>query len=241
MTTKVRLFLFGCLSLALLVGMTVFGIYQASQSVPQFYQEALTLKPAEADRAGEELERHVLSLQNELQDRQPDWQLRVTDQQINGWLSSDLHEKFPELLPKDVENPRIQFDDGNASIACRLKVGQISVVLSILLQAYLTDQPNEIAIQVEHVRAGKLPVPLHNLLDQIAAAALDSGVVVRWSQHNGDPVALIRLPASGDTRNSNNLVLQQLNVKPGELQVAGGIDPAQPRVAESVGEKINRQ
>ena len=241
MTTRVRLILIGCSFLALLVGVAAFAVYQASQTVPEFYQQALVIKPAEADEAGDELERRVLLLQNELQDPLPNWLLSVTDQQINGWLSSDLVEKFPDLLPKQMSRPRIRFDDGKATIACQWKIGRFSVVLSLLLRAYLTDEPNEIALQVEHLRAGNLPVPLNDLLEQITEAARESNVLVRWSQQDGDPVALIRLPSNPDATDSSNWVLRKLEVRPGELQVVGESGSVQPRVAEFDGENVNRQ
>jgi hypothetical protein len=215
------------------------GAYQASQSVPDFYQEALQAPPQRADQAGDEFEQEVVALHNELRDSDT-WELALTDQQVNGWLATDLPEKFPGLLPEEAEEPRVAFRDEAIFVACRIDSGKLRAVLSLKLQPYLTDQPNEIAVRVDQVRAGALPIPLSQVLEQVSVAAINSGIPLRWAQEGSDPVALVSLPMDHpDLR--RGVVLEQLEVATGRFRVAGRADGSQSRVADSAGQYPNDQ
>jgi hypothetical protein len=219
------------MAMVLIGASSMFGLYRASQSVPEFYELAIEQETAAADRAGDELERQVVAMANDLEAGEH-WELALTDEQINGWLATDLREKFPQLLPREVQEPRVAFKDRAAHVACRLDTGRVSTVLSLKLETYLTDQPNEIAVRVQRVRAGLLPVPLTKILDQITAVALQSGVSLRWSQRDGDPVALVAFPTQRPELRPG-VVLQRLEVGSGELLVSGRADADEPRVART--------
>ncbi len=47
------------------------------------------------------------------------WSAVFTDEQINGWLAADLPEKFPQLLPPEIQDPRVVFAPGQLQLACR--------------------------------------------------------------------------------------------------------------------------
>ncbi len=231
---RLRHVVLGLSTLAVIAAGGCFGLFQASQSVPDFYAEALSRSGESADQAGDALEQQMVTLHNELQSGES-WELQMSDQQVNGWLATDLKQKFPQLLPAEIVEPRVVFREDAAHVACRLDTGKMSTVLSLKLQAYLTEQPNEVAIRIAHVRAGLLPVPLTQLLDRISATALASGLSLRWSQVEGDPVALVTLPTDRDDLRSG-VLLEKLAVSPGMLCVAGIADADQPRVAESTAE-----
>ncbi len=216
----------------------------ASQSVPKFYELAMELQPEEADQAGDEFERQVVAMASDLEEGHR-WSLVLTDHQVNGWLATDLLQKFPNLLPKEVEAPRIAFREQMASLACRVNTEKVSTVLSVNLEAYLTNEPNEIAIRVQRVRAGVLPVPLTKILDQITEVAHQSGISLRWTQREGDPVALVALPVERPELRPG-VVLERLEMGTGELVVEGVADDSgtgsQSRLAESTsGETPNSQ
>ena len=231
-----------CAGITGLVVVSIVGLftaYRASQSVPEFYQAALELELEEADEAGEQLEHRVLELQNDL-DAGESWRLQLSETQINGWLSQDLPQKFPKLLPSEVKAPRVALEDGKALVACRIETKKFSSVLSLCLTPYLTEEPNVVALRISKVRAGRLPVPLGDTLDKITNSARKSGIEVRWGQEDGDPVALVTLPSeSPDLK--QGVLLEMLEIANTEVTLAGtAAVENQSRVANST-EMHNRQ
>ncbi|MBJ44051.1 MAG: hypothetical protein CMJ80_12395 [Planctomycetaceae bacterium] len=231
---RVAVYVFG--TVVLFAMAILFFVYRASQAVPDFYQESLTIEPAAAAAAGDEFEHELLNTQNQLAAGN-EWQLVISDEQINGWLTADLEKKFPNLLPLEVTNPRVKFVDGEVKFACHVDTDKLAAVLSIDLEPYLTDQHNEIALRLRKVRAGRLPLPLSNLLDDISRQALDAGIVIRWTQADRNPIALFSLPNDhGDL--PEGFEVHYLKVIEGELQLAGTADAYQ---SVAVGETFNSQ
>lgn len=205
--------------LVALAGASLFFVYRASQAVPDFYTQALDIESDTADAAGDQLEQQVVELHNELE-RGSNWELVLTAEQVNGWLATDLEEKFPGLLPSEVHQPRVAFQDGTTHIACRVQTPKMNTVLSLALQPYLTDTPNELAIRVAHVRAGNVPVPLKGLLDRVAAAAMQAQFPLRWAQEEGDPVAIVQVPTEREDLRPG-VVIETVRVEDGRLYVSG--------------------
>ena len=194
--------------------------YRATQQVPEFYQAALAHQPALQKAAADQLERQVLELHNEA--RKPGrWEARFSQEQINGWLATDLPTKFPGALPEGVFDPRVAIDTGRMQLAVRYDQGDVSTVLSLAGDAYLTDQPNEVAIHIEHVRAGAFPVPLAQFLDEISEHAGDAGLPIRWAEQDGDPVALVTLPLDRAEFKGKQLQVERLEIAAGEIVVSG--------------------
>ena len=177
---------------------------------------------------GAQLEQAVLDMHNEAL-RGGRWQAVFTDEQLNGWLAADLPEKFPYLLPRGVAEPRIVIEKNEAHIACRYDNGQISTVISFALAINLTDEPNTLAVQVSKLRAGVLPVPLRQFLDPITTAAQNSQVPLRWSQADGDPVALVTIPAKRGDYAVEEIHIDSIELRDGELRLAGTSVQAPPR------------
>ena len=90
-------------------GVLVGCLYWATQQAPEFYEQALQKPPQEEAQAGDELERQVLDLRNELRS-EGRFNVEFSHDQINGWLAADLPDKFPQLLPRGVSEPRIAFE-----------------------------------------------------------------------------------------------------------------------------------
>jgi hypothetical protein len=196
------------------------GAFRAARHEPEFYQRALLMEPQQQQEAGEQLERSVLELHNNV--RKPGrWEAVFTDEQLNGWLSRDLEIKFPQLLPTGVSAPRIALDPQQARIACRYETPKINTVVSLALEVHLTDEPNVVAIRVRKARAGALPLPLKGFLDRIADVALQSGLVLRWAQEDGDPVALFKIPSEHEDYLTQGVFLESVELRDGAVYLAG--------------------
>ncbi len=194
-------------------------LYFASQATPEFYAEVLPLESKEADEWGKQLERSIVELQNDIEEGER-WQLELQDQQINGWLTSDLPEKFPGTLPADLLEPRVVFQDGQVLVACRLKTAFMSTVLSLVLEPFLTDDAGQFAIRIRRLRAGRVPLPMKSTLERISAGSARAQVPLRWSHDEGDPVAVIRLPDDAG-RPPRRVEIDTLEIRDGRLTARG--------------------
>lgn len=195
-----------------------FFTYQVQQ-VPQFYQQAI-VAPAEVQhQAAEQFEHQAIELQNQIR-LQETWRVELSADEINGWLATVLPQKFPDALPREVSEPRIAVEPNRVQMAARYYTSGITTVVSIELSAFLTDQPNVVAIRIHKVAAGNVPLPLAKYLEQISTSAAEHGIIVRWQEVEGDPQAIVTLPLAepGDKR---AIVIRTLELLPGKLTATG--------------------
>ena len=202
-------------------------LYQAARRPPAFYQQAIAAPVAAQVDEGEQFERTALELHNQLQ-HFGRWEACLTQEQVNGWLAIDLPAKFPRALPSGLSEPRIAIEDGMLRIALRYQRGGIDTVLSIAGEAYLTAQPNEIALRLDQARAGLVPIPLTRFLDEIAERAAQANVPMRWTEVSGAPVALIRPPLDTSDAANRRVVLDRLQLDRGQLVLGGRTEEVPP-------------
>ena len=215
-----RFFLLTIAALLLLLVLGGLLLYQATRHVPDFYQQALEVNPQQQAAAGDELERQVLELHSEIQD-EGRWQAVFDEDQINGWLASDLTEKFSDSLPAGVSAPRVAISPESVQLACQYQDPRIETVVSLTLSVAVNRQSNEVAITVQNVRAGLLPLPLKDLLDEVAAAARRAELDLRWAQSDGAPVALLRVPAEIPSLEVEGFQLDEIALGEGEIRLIG--------------------
>ena len=154
--------------------------------------------------------------------RQPGvWEAVFTEEQINGWLAADLPEKFPRALPKGTQEPRVSIMEDVVSVACRFDNGKLKTVISFDLDVELTTETNTLAVRIAKLRAGLLPVPLKQMLDKIAVAAKRSDLPLRWSQTEGEPVALVTVPVQHEDYAHREIYVDKIEVRDGEIYLAG--------------------
>jgi hypothetical protein len=218
--TRWRAFALAALVVGGIAGLTLVGLRFALHRVPDFYAQAIAIPAAEQEAAGETLERNVLALHNEVRDSGR-WSAVFTDEQINGWLAADLPEKFPQVLPPEICDPRVAFVPGQMQIACRYAGDAINSIVSLTLEVRLADEPNTLAVRICGARAGLVPLPLKQLLDRVTESVRNGDLLVRWVQSAGDPVALITLSASDPQGEEAHLVLEQIEIRAGEVHLAG--------------------
>jgi len=209
---------------ALSVGAVVLLLvtYKAAQHQPEFYREAIQSAPAPEVQAeaGDALEREVLDLRNSVK-RSGHWEARFTDEQINGWLAVDLPEKFPNVLPKQINDPRVSITPGEALLGARYEDTRITTVVSLALDISLSDEPNVIAVRIKKARAGAIPAPITSWLDKVTVEAAKAGIEIRWVQVEGDPVAMVTLPTNHKEMDKRILSLERLDLLEGEVVLAG--------------------
>jgi hypothetical protein len=216
----IRILFVGCLAIVLIVLGGGFYFYRSLQTVPEFYTQALAKPAAEPAKAAYKFEQQVLELRNDVR-REGDWQATFSAEEINGWLANDLPVKFPKALPGNVSDPRVAISPEMIQVACKYSDARLSSVVSVGAKPEMTKEPNVIAIRVKQVRAGALPIPLANFLEQISQHSAKAGVPLRWGEEGGDPVAYITLPMDRPEFQGKTLRVEQVELKDGALVVSG--------------------
>ena len=204
--------------------------YLAVRQIPDFYQEAMTQEVVHQDQAGEQLEKQVLDLHNDVQ-LEGRWQAVFTDDQVNGWLATDLVQEFPHLLPSKLRDPRVAIRHDRVRMACQYRTQRTNSVVSLDVDVFLTNQPNIVAIRIRKARAGLLPLPLKYVLNEISKAARKVDLSLRWTQTEADPVALLTIPTQRDQDN-RVMVLETLQLREGEVILAGRTERTQTEEPE---------
>jgi len=216
----IRVLLLGLFGFSLLGCGICYTVWKASQQAPEFYEVALQKEPEQQKAAGDTLEQQVLMLQNEAREGGR-WEALFTDEQINGWLATDLPEKFPHALPKGVSEPRVAIQPDIAKVACKYESKKVSTVFSMGLEISLTDEPNVIALRVRKPRAGLLPISINQILEHATRYANRSEIPVRWMEEDGDAVALVTIPAERKEFIHRRIRVETIELRDGEVYLAG--------------------
>lgn len=210
--------------IALIVGAGLYALYSASQHVPEFYAEAFEIPPTVAEKACDQFSDQAVALANDAE-KEGVWNAVFSDDQINGWLATDLVTKHPKLLPAGFAHPRVKLSEDQAQIGVRYTVGGVETVAWIDLAAHMTET-HEISLTFRDVRAGAVPIPLASILDAITRAAADLEVPLRWTGGEEQPTAVIGLPQ--DSAKGLRYELTKLKLGDGQLYVSGRTFNAQP-------------
>lgn len=215
------------------------SVYNATQHVPDFYTEALHVEPTTAHETGEVLEEQVFAFSNQVKKPRP-WSLRLTDKQINSWLAADLKEKFPELLPEHIEDPRIAVKGKTLLVGCKYNGQSLNSILAVSLDCFLIEgEPNVVGIQLHNVTAGALPIPIGQLLSEIDTYAGKADIPIRWQQRDGDPVALVTIPSTGKEIDGE-IRIDALEFKDGEILLSGETIKTEEEVKTEVAEETDQ-
>ncbi len=224
MSRKLRILFRIAICLAVVLVLLLVGLYFAARYEPAFYRKALEADKADLAKGSDRMVRQAAALQSVGQ-RDGRWEATITAAEINGWLAVDLPKNFPNTLPPSLHDPRVAIDPSGITVACRFRQGAIDSVLSLAVQPYLA-APNVIALRVLRARAGALPVPLRQVLDEISEAARAAQLALQWQHAGGDPVAL--LPLSADENADRIVRIETIELREGEIYVVGSTQRRKP-------------
>lgn len=193
------------------------AVYLAVRHEPEFYREAMETDHAVLEKGSNRMLQHAAKLTGDLRGQKP-WKALFTADEINGWLAVDMMKNHPGTLPPSMRDPRVIIDPAQVTIACRFQQNGVESVLSLTVEPSVPE-PNVLALRIVKARAGLLPVPLGQVLEQIKKAAGDMRLDLRWRRAGGDPVAMLSLPPSDEDR---PVRIDTLQLGEGEIYVAGG-------------------
>jgi hypothetical protein len=234
--------------LALLLGGAGLGYFLVVVYEPDVYQQAAA-PPGDlrVENSQNCLRGFSQLLANSKNPPDNDWYVTFNDVDVNsyfeeGFISQGL---APRMLPDGMSRPHVVFEPGKAHIAFRYGTGGWNTVVTIDLRVWLArEEPNAVALELESVRAGALPISSQWLVDEFskagrkfsgpappsaddAAPGLEdladagregSGMDLTWYRLNGHPVALLRFQAD---QAHPTLLLQDIRLDRGSLTIRG--------------------
>ena len=195
-------------------------VYQSTQKPPEFVVKATAAAPAVVEEKGREFESRVFELQNASEEAGR-WRVEFSEEQINGWLNSDLPEKFPNSLPSEVTNPAVSIRQDLMQIGFKISVESFSGYVVIEANAFCTEKRNQLGLQIESSKSGVAPIPLNTWADSLTEALRRSEVLTEWTEVDGRPVALMQLPNSAMNDEDRSVELTGVELVPGKLILSG--------------------
>jgi len=214
---RVAVVVFG---LCIVVAASTWWALQKTQQVPEFYSRAIRQLPADIEKASETLEQDVVQLQDAAS-KMGSWQAAFSEEQINSWFVQQFPKEFPSVLPKGVQDPRIVIEDGKILAAAKYADKRINTVVSFEIRVELTEQPNVLAVRIEKLRAGALPLPVQGFLRGISAEAAKGDIEVVWDTDESGPVALVTVPSEHPRYERSPVIIESVMLQVGKVLLAG--------------------
>jgi hypothetical protein len=203
------------LALALLAAIPG-AIWVSLTHQPRFYRAMVHVPRAQVQAEAKSFVAHSLQLRNDIVN-EPTWEAVFTDQEVNAWLAEDLVTHFADLLPPGIREPRFVCEVDRVTLAFQLDQGPIKSVIWVVARARVPEE-NVVALTLEKIRAGVLPVPEEKIIDRITQHAWRQGLDLRWEREEGLPVAIIRYSPHEER---DDVVLEQLQIRSGQIRLAG--------------------
>ena len=186
---------------------------------PDFYRRMAVPPGPQREQQSKEFQSRFFSLISGISSDRP-FQEQFTQEQINSFFDEDFirSRMDQEVLPRRMSNPRIAFEAEKARMAFRYGTEPWTTIVSIDLKAWLTQEPNVVALEIDELRAGSLPIGAQSLLESVAEAARPRDIEITWFRHKGKPVALVRFQAS---RARPTVQLERIELRQGMLVIGG--------------------
>jgi len=141
----------------------------------------------------------LIRLYDEIRD-QPTFGATFSQESINSYFDEDFVRTgvAKSVLPEGVNAPRVAFEPDKIRLAFRYHVGPWSTVITIDMRVWLANkrEPNVIALELQSLHAGSVPIAAQSLLEQISETARQNGIEVIWYRYHGNPVALLKFQAN---------------------------------------------
>jgi hypothetical protein len=212
-------FLLGVIIALVLTG-TVAVLCLLVEHEPEFYQK--TAVPPGKDRQ-QRSGKFLADFNQFCQEVQSSrvWSAHFEEDCINSFFDEHfVRSGFAEkVLPEGISAPRIAIEPEKVRLAFRYGTGILSTVISIDLRMWLAPKaPNVVALELQGLHAGSLPIAAQSLLERVSEAARQNNIDVTWYRYEGNPVALLKFQADQDRP---TLRLEHLSLQQGVLEIRG--------------------
>ena len=218
---------------ALTIGLLVVagaGIYWLARQTPEFYHASLRMSEEEAFEAGESLEVAALYLRNDVLEEET-WVAEFEENQINGWLASDLPRKFgTQLFAGKTHAPRVGIEPDKFQIGLTTEIKGIETVVVAAMEFFPTEKSNQFGVHVLSVHAGWLPIPISFFTDPVTEMLRHHRIEVQWHDaSDGAPVALLTIPKKKLSYQGHQIVVERLQIADGSVRLAGRSELLNPK------------
>ena len=130
-----------------------------------------------------------------------------------------LAEEFADAIPEGVRDPRVAISPDAITLGFRTRQGGVETVVSVDAEVFITET-GAIAVRLKSVQAGALPLPVMQVADELADGCRGLSLPVRWTQQDGQPVAIIDVD-QGRGDGHPRVQINSIELGDGELYVAG--------------------
>ena len=183
---------------------------------PTFYRALTNVPRAQLEGKAKHFVASSLQLRNDISNER-DWHAVFTDQEVNAWLAEDLVAHFADQIPPEIHEPRVAFGPERITLAFQLDRGPIRTVIWVVAQARVPED-NVLALTLEKIRAGVIPISADRLIDPITQQAREHGLDIRWTRENDLPVAILRFSPD---QSRSDVILERLSVRQGQIRLSG--------------------
>ncbi len=198
------------------------SLWWATSQSPEFYRVAnqQLVNPVVRKEAAKLFVEQSKQLVQDIQ-TSSSWSQEFTDAQINAWLAEDFPREHAEWIPPEVSQPRVQIRRDGIRLGLRIdEPGQWSGVVSLHAKVSVS-APNQLAIQLQSIKAGLVPVPIKAIIEQITEQAAQNGVRIEWRRVGEDDVAIVSLIHEGEDAPQ----LEAVELSAGLIRVTGSSQP----------------
>lgn len=206
-------------TLACIVGAASAGLYSLLRHEPTFYRTCVArVDPKQAEKAKEfasECFEFIAAVGTE-----KEWFFQLREENINSFFAQEANQDKPaKILPDFLQEPRLSMEHDRLRFAFRLGSGKFSTVVSADLKLWLAkDEPNVMAIQINGLKAGAIPVSMISVFDKMLDHARQNGIDANWYRYKGSPVVVIRFQAD---QARPTMLFQALEVEKGTITIRG--------------------
>jgi hypothetical protein len=221
-----RSVLFGIAILLFLAGTALTTLVILLQHEPTFYRRAALPPGPERRSLCLVFASRAATLQGRISNKSASWDETFSEEQLNSFFEEGLRDesvlrdnKIHFTLPENVTDPRVVFEADRIRLGFRYHIGRFSTVVSIAMRVWVTKaEPNVVALEIQGMRAGALPISAQSILERMSASAESNNIKLSWYRHDGNPVAIMRF--QGEQR--EEVKLENFDSHPGKLFIKGG-------------------
>jgi hypothetical protein len=224
---------------SILIGLAILGavflivggaLLLAITREPEFYRAAALPPGRERQKNSQEFMTRSSDLYDGIKYRKV-WLERFTEAQINSFFDEDFVKSgfSTTMLPEHIEAPRVSITQDKIRLAFRYGLNSwCGTVVSIDFRVNLaTAEPNCIALELQGLHAGSLPISTQSLLERVSEVARRQNIEVSWYRNSdGNAVALLRFQAN---QARPTVLLDRLELNAGEIVIGGrSLEAVQP-------------
>ncbi|MDR1483503.1 MAG: hypothetical protein LBT09_01625 [Planctomycetaceae bacterium] len=216
---KMAVYIF--LGLLLILFLIFYLLYLSAQREPEFYREAKNVPIEVQQTRNIAVVDKIRKLNNDFQNRNKSWSGTFTAEEINAYLAVEATKSGANLLPPDLQEPRIAFSAGSVEIASKVRQRGLTAVLNISLGATMPE-PNKLVFKMRSSQAGALPFPKDYIANVIADVLRKKWGNVTQGSEGGESTFTIQLNLKNSA--GRKVKVESFEIRPGVIQFSGTTD-----------------